>query len=141
MKKEMKKDSVKIIMDHAMPKHTAGTFMRRYSQYEILTALEAEENMPYALFANAEENARKTVNEDPAYAWVLPYLREQVEKYRNTPIELPTFQAYANFDRVGERHQFDAKMYALRVRLSDLALAVLLDIEGAVPLYEDALYA
>lgn len=135
-----KKDSIKIIMENAMPKTFASTFMRRYSLYEILTALEAEENMPYALYADAAETARKTATENPDYAWMLPYLQEQVKRYSETPITTPTFQAYASFDRVGERHQFDAKMYELRIRLNTLSLAVLLDVEGAKPLYEDILY-
>ncbi|MBQ8953059.1 MAG: heparinase II/III family protein [Clostridia bacterium] len=114
--------------------------MRRYSMTELLEALQAEPNMPQALYMDSEAIAKKRVAEDPDYAWVVPYLKEKIEEYKNTPIEQATFQEYANFDRVGERHLSDRKMYALRERLNRLSIAVLLDIEGAVPLYEDILY-
>lgn len=138
---DMKKDPVKSVMEAAMPRHTAGTLMRRYSMLEILQALEAEPDMPYALYADAAQKAHATATENPDYAWVLPYLREETEKYRVMPITTPTFKAYANFDRIGERHLFDTQMYELRTRLNTLALAVLLDIEGAKAPYEDILYA
>ena len=114
--------------------------MRRYSMTELLEALQAEPNMPYALYMDSEAIAKKTVAEDPDYAWMVPYLKEKIEEYKKTPIASATFQEYANFDRVGERHLYDGKMYALRERLNRLAIAVLLDIEGARPLYEDILY-
>ncbi len=114
--------------------------MRRYSMTELLEALEAEPNMPYSLYMDAEAVAKKTAAEDPAYSWVIPYLKERIEEYQKTPIISATFQEYANFDRVGERHLADGRMYALRERLNRLAIAVLLDIDGAVPLYEDILY-
>ena len=108
--------------------------MRRYSMTELLEALEAEPNMPYSLYMDAEAVAKKTAAEDPAYSWVIPYLKERIEEYKKTPIISATFQEYANFDRVGERHLADGRMYALRERLNRLAIAVLLDIDGAVPL-------
>lgn len=64
----MKKDPVEAVMEAAMPKHTASTLMRRYSMLEILQALEAEPNMPYALYSDAAEKARATVTENPDYA-------------------------------------------------------------------------
>ncbi len=115
--------------------------MKQYTLKEILHALEQEKGMPQSLYADAAQIAHKTATENPDYAWVLPHLREATEKYAHTPIEAPTFQQYANFERVGERRGFDQAMYQLRTRINTMSLAVLLDVEGAKEQYEDILYA
>ena len=46
--------------------------MKHYTLYEILTALKAGENMPYALYADAREKAADTARKNHDYAWVLP---------------------------------------------------------------------
>lgn len=115
--------------------------MRQYTLGDIFAALDAEKNMPAALYADAARSAKKTATENPDYAWALPYFRAQVEKYKTEPIEAPGFQAYADWERRGARGDFDRAMYALRTRLNTMALATLLDVEGAKEAYEDILYA
>lgn len=114
--------------------------MRQYTLGEIAAALDAEKNMPAALYADAALCAAKTVTENPDYAWVLPHFRALVEKYRDEPVEMPSFQAYADWERCGQRGRFDGTMYALRKRLNTMALATLLDVEGVKAVYEDTLY-
>ena len=115
--------------------------MRQYTLCEIIRALEQEKGMPQALYSSAAQTARQTATENPDYAWVLPHLEEMTQVYAHTPIEAPTFQQYASFQRIGERHGFDQAMYALRTRLNTMSLAVLLDVKGAREQYEDILYA
>ena len=115
--------------------------MKHYTLYELTRALEETQNMPYGLMPGAVETAQKTAREDPAYAWVLPTMRELVDEYGRTPIEAPTYQAFAAWAREGERGRFDAAMYALRTRLNKMTIAAMLDVEGAKERYEDILYA
>ena len=96
--------------------------MRQYTLGEISAALDAEKNMPAALYDDAARCAAKTVTENPDYAWALPYFRAQVEKYKTEPIEAPGFQAYADWERRGARGDFDRAMYALRTRLNTMAV-------------------
>lgn len=115
--------------------------MKHYTLYEILTALKAGENMPYALYADAREKAADTARNNPDYAWVLPTFEKYTEDYRNTPIEAPTYQALADWKRRGQRGDYDRQMYAIRTRLNRMWLAALLDIPGAKAECEDILYA
>ena len=115
--------------------------MRQYTLAEILHALEQEKGVPFSLYMDAAQIARRTVTENPDYAWVMPHLRQATEKYARTPIEAPTFQQYADFERTGQRSGYDQAMYQLRTRLNTMSLAVLLDVEGAKEQYEDILYA
>ena len=73
--------------------------MKHYTLYELTRALEETQNMPYGLMPGAVETAQKTAREDPAYAWVLPTMRELVDEYGRTPIEAPTYQAFAAWAR------------------------------------------
>ncbi len=115
--------------------------MRHYDLYEILLALKAGENMPYALYADAKEKALDTAKNDPDYAWVLPSLKEHTDTYAKMPIEAPTFQALADWKRRGQRGDYDRQMYAIRTRLNRMWMAALLEVPGAVPVCEDILYA
>ena len=115
--------------------------MRHYSLWELTRALEEAKDMPFALMSGAVETAVRTATENPAYAWVLPYMGELVEKYRHTPIEMPDYQAFAAWAREGERGRFDAAMYALRTRLNMMTVATMLDVPGAREQYENILYA
>ncbi len=115
--------------------------MRHYTLRELESALRSEPNMPAALYADAEETAKRTALQNPEYKWLLPYLENLVQEYEKTPIEAPTFQAYANWERLGERHRFDTAMYALRRRMSMMSIAALLDVKGAREECENIIYA
>ncbi|MBR4234829.1 MAG: heparinase II/III family protein [Clostridia bacterium] len=115
--------------------------MKHYSLHEITRALEQTPDMPFGLMPGARETMLKTALKNPSYSWVLPYMRELVEKYRKTPIEAPSYTAYAAWAREGTRSKFDASMYALRTRLNMMTVAALLDVDGAKEQYEDILYA
>ena len=115
--------------------------MKHYALREVEQALSAEKNMPAALYADAAQTAARTAKENPEYRFLLPYLEERLRHYAQTPIEAPTFQAYANWERKGERHLFDGAMYELRRRLSLMSIAALLDVKGAKEQCEDILYA
>ncbi len=115
--------------------------MKRYTLYELVTALRSAENMPYALYADAKEKALETANGNPDYAWVLPTFEQYVKDYRGTPIEAPTYQALADWKRNGQRGDYDRQMYAIRTRLNRMWLAALMDVPGAKAECEDILYA
>lgn len=115
--------------------------MKHYSLYEILTALKSQSGMPYALEADAKQRAIKTVRENPDYAWFIPAFEKHVAEYAKTPVVAPSYQALADWKRRGERGDFDRAMYAIRTRLNRMWLATLVEIPGARPLLEDALYA
>lgn len=115
--------------------------MIHYTLQELEAALRAEPDMPAALYADAGETAKRTAAQNPEYDWLIPYLEKLVQEYQNTPIQAPTFQAYANWERMGERHHFDAAMYALRRRMSMMSIAALLDVKGAKEECENIIYA
>ena len=114
--------------------------MKHYSLGEIAKALSDVPDMPYALMKDARGAMVRTAVENPSYAWVYGYLRGLIDRYRREPVEIPSYTAYAAWAREGERGRFDAAMYSLRTRLNMMCVAVLLDIDGAKELYEDALY-
>lgn len=115
--------------------------MKHYTLYELESALNSEKDMPARLYSDAEAKAKQVANSDPEYNWIVPYMENLVMEYQKTPIEAPTFQAYANWERVGERHYFDSAMYALRRRLSMMSIAALLDVPGSKEQCEDIIYA
>ena len=115
--------------------------MKHYRLYELLSALKAEQGMPYALYADAKQRVMDTVNNNPDYAWALPAFRQQVETYAQTPIEAPSYQALADWARRGQRADYDRAMYALRTRLNRMWMATLAEVPGAKEQCEDILYA
>lgn len=115
--------------------------MKPYTLAQLAQALDAEQGMPGRLYDDAEQIAKETVSANPDYAWVRPHFQALVEKYSKTPMEMPSFQAYAAWEREGQRGKFDGAMYAIRTRLNTMALATLIDVPGARAIYEDALYA
>ena len=115
--------------------------MKHYDLYQLLLALKAEENMPYALYADAASQALDTANHNPDYAWVRPTFEKYIAEYKGTPIEAPTYQALADWKRRGQRGDFDRQMYAIRTRLNRMWLAALLELPGAAAECEDVLYA
>ena len=55
------------------------------------------------VYDDAEQIAKETVSANPDYAWVRPHFQALVEKYSKTPMEMPSFQAYAAWEREGQR--------------------------------------
>ena len=114
--------------------------MKHYSMHEIVSALRSVEGMPYRLYTDVRQKALDTVKHDLDYAWFLPAFEEHVRVYSSTPIVAPTYQAYADWDRHGQRGDFDRAMYDLRTRLNRMWLAALLGIPGGKERCEDILY-